>query len=278
MIQKILIVSAGGLSVFYHDFTENLVNPQLVAGFTTAINSFSEQIIVNNQNIESIQMNALKMRIAAFLNNSVHMILFHNRYDSEEVIDSIVFDLQLQFIESFGQLNMYEFAEVSRFNSFKPIVEELCKTRIDIGIVSSQSELKQILWKEIFAKTDISDQHKDWNVYDFKLEKYPHIGITLWNFDYEAFKHSLPLLSQKQLIYLVIEPDFDKIISLISKIEQIRESNPKGQILGIFIGNKGLFPNFAEIVLQIPIFPFKSVDDITHENLINMFNETVLGV
>ena len=278
MIQKILIVSAGGLSVFYHDFTEYLVNPQLVAGFTTAINSFSEQIIIHNQNIESIQMTALKMRIAAFLNNSVHLILFHNRYDSEEVIDSIIVDLQLQFIEMFGQLEMYEFAEISRFDSYKPIVEELCKTRINIGIVSSQSDLKQILWKEIFAQTDISDQHKDWNVYEFTLEKYPHIGITLWNFDYEAFKHSLPLLSQKQLIYLVIEPDFDKILSLISKIEQIRQSNPKGQILGIFFGNVGLYQNFAEIVLQIPIFPYQSVEDITHENLLQMFHETVLGV
>ncbi|MHA1519904.1 MAG: hypothetical protein ACTSRK_06945, partial [Promethearchaeota archaeon] len=200
------------------------------------------------------------------------------RYDNEEVIDSIIFDLQLQFIEMFGQLEVFEFSEVSRFATFKPIVEELCKTRIDIGIVSSQSDLKQIIWKEIFANTDISDQHKDWNIYEFTLDKYLHVGVTLWNFDYETFKHSLPILSQKQLIFLVIEPKIDKILPLISKIEQIQNFNPRAQIVGIFIGNLGLFQNFAEIVLQIPIFPYASMEDITHENLLTMFNETVLGV
>lgn len=278
MIQKVLVVTNSGLSIFYHDFTENVVNPQLVAGFTSAINSFSEQIIVQGQNIESLQMSNLKMRISTFLNNSIHMILFHNLYDPDEIVDSIIFDLELQFIEQFGQLEVYEFAEISRFHDFKPIVKELCKTRIDIGIISHQSELKKKIWRELFAESNPLEQSTEWNVFQFSLEKYPHVQLSLWNFDYEGFNHNITLLQQKQILYFVIEANFNQILSLIKKIKLLKKQNPRILIVGLYVGESNLVEKFAEIVLQIPIFSFNTIEDISNQTLLDVIHKSIIGV
>ena len=82
MIHELMIVSQGGLCIYSYEFTEMQVNPQLVAGFTTAIDTFSESLLENKQNIDSLQMTALNLKISRFLHNALSMIIFFNKYDS----------------------------------------------------------------------------------------------------------------------------------------------------------------------------------------------------
>ncbi|MCK5343952.1 MAG: hypothetical protein KAR20_11140 [Candidatus Heimdallarchaeota archaeon] len=67
MIHEIMVVSQGGLCFYYYEFTKMKIDPQLVAGFTNAIESFSESLIQNQQSIENLQMSALNLRISHFL-------------------------------------------------------------------------------------------------------------------------------------------------------------------------------------------------------------------
>ena len=145
MIHEIMIVSQGGLCVYSYEFTEMKINPQLVAGFTTAIGTFSQSLLEREQNIESLQMTALNLKISPFLHNALSMVVFFNKYDNIDTINSIIIDLQTQFIESFGKYEIEDFFNMSLLKPFNDIVIPLCNTHIDIGMLSVQSVYKSKL-------------------------------------------------------------------------------------------------------------------------------------
>ena len=72
MIQRVMIVSQAGLCIYSYDFSILSDSyTQLVSGFTTAINTFSQTLIDKEQNIESLQMSALNIRISSFLHDNL---------------------------------------------------------------------------------------------------------------------------------------------------------------------------------------------------------------
>jgi len=287
VIHEIMIVSQGGLCVYSYEFTEMKINPQLVAGFTTAIGTFSQSLLEREQSIESLQMTALNLKISPFLHNALSMVVFFNKYDNIDTINSIIIDLQTQFIESFGKYDVEDFFNMSLLKPFNDIVIPLCNTHIDIGMLSVQSVYKSKLWElivninsEISNESHISEGHKT----ELKTIKYanpnlPTCDISIWNLDLETAELHQSIFQNKQIFIIIIEADFDFIQKHISMIDILKKNYSNSLLVGIMMKESGTIAlKNIEKLLQIPIYELSLGELKAKDNLTNIIYKCVIGL
>ena len=287
MIHEIMIVSQGGLCIYSYEFTEMNANPQLVAGFTTAIGTFSQSLLEREQSIESLQMTALNLKISPFLHNTLSMVIFFNKYDNIDIINSIIIDLQTQFIESFGNYDVSDFFNISLLKPFNDIVIPLCITHIDIGMLSVQSEYKSKLWELIVNINDensntsqVSDENKkELKTIEFIDSNLPNCDISIWNFDLEAAEMHQNIFQNKQIFIIIIEANLDFIQKYISMIEILKKNYSNSLIVGITMTESGtIAKKNIEKLLQIPIYELSINEPSARENLEDIIYNCVIGI
>ncbi len=290
MIHKIMVISNGGLCLYYYDFSIMQINPQLVAGFTVAIDKFSETLISKEQNIEFLQMSSLNIRISPFLKKQLMMIVFFNRYDPIEKIDLIIYDLQIQFIENYGQDLDVNYIDMELYRSYNPIVTSLCRTHVNIAVLSSQSILKSKFWyllgqineqgnqKQILSLKKEQDD-RNLNVIPFIDDQIKNCDSSLWNLDIENLEMNHYLFTDWQIFLIIIEPKFDLILNLISKIEFIKEKFPLSKLVGIYLSNNETISlKNCELILQIPSHHISFEDKSVVDNLKKFLHNELLGI
>ncbi len=287
MIHEIMIVSQGGLCVYSYEFTEMNVNPQLVAGFTTAIGTFSQSLLKREQTIESLQMTALNLKISPFLHNALSMIVFFNKYDNIDIINSIIIDLQTQFIESFGNYDVNDFFNITLLKPFDDIVIPLCITHIDIGMLSVQSLYKSKLWELLVNMNDgnlnvrqVSDENKkELKTIEYIDSNFPNCDISIWNFDLEAAEMHQNIFQNKQIFIIIIEANLDFIQKYISIIEILKKNYSNSLMVGVKMTESGtITKNNVERLLQIPIYELSINEQSAKENLTDIINNCVIGI
>ena len=287
MIHEIMIVSQGGLCVYSYEFTEMNVNPQLVAGFTTAIGTFSQSLLEREQTIESLQMTALNLKISPFLHNALSMIVFFNKYDNIDIINSIIIDLQTQFIESFGNYDVNDFFNITLLKPFDDIVIPLCITHIDIGMLSVQSLYKSKLWELLVNINDgnlnvplVSDENKkELKTIEYIDSNLPNCDISIWNFDLEAAEMHQNIFQNKQIFIIIIEANLDFIQKYISIIEIFKKNYSNSLMVGVKMTESGtITKNNVERLLQIPIYELSINEQSAKENLTDIINNCVIGI
>ncbi len=287
MIHEIMIVSQGGLCVYSYEFTEMKVNPQLVAGFTTAIDTFSQSLLESKQNIESLQMTALNLKISPFLHEALSMVIFFNKYDNIDIINSIIIDLQTQFIESFGNYDVEDFFNITLLKPFNDIVIPLCNTHLDIGMLSVQSLYKSKLWEiieninnRISNESHFSEENKnELKTIEYNDPKLPNCDISIWNFDLETAEMHQNIFQNKQIFIIIIEADFDFIQKYISIIEILKKNYNNSLIIGIMMTESGtVAKKNVEKLLQIPIFELSINEPSAKDNLIDIIYNCVIGI
>ena len=293
MIHEVMIVSQGGLCLYHYEFTKMKIDPQLVAGFTNAIDSFSASLIKKHQNIESLQMSSLNLRISSFLRKTLSVILFYNKYDSVEVLDQIIIELKSQFIERFGHYRLEDFYDMNILRPFDSVVVSLCKTHFDIGLLSSQSPYKSQLWNlieqinvgqpkiDLQPLSSVSSEENQFklNTMGYYDESLPNCDISLWNLDLETVESSQHIFQNKHIFLLIIEPDFKFIRRHLAMIELLKESFTDSHIVGILLTDYGtITKKNCETLLQIPLSVFQIDVPDAKANLKNILHEAVLGV
>ncbi len=287
MIHEIMIVSQGGLCVYSHEFTEMQVNPQLVAGFTTAIDTFSQSLLEREQNIDSLQMTALNLKISRFLHNALSMIIFYNKYDSIDIINSIMIDLQTQFIESFGNYEVEDFFNTALLKPFDKIAIPLCTTHLDIGMLSVQSSYKSKLWEIIVninnrssGESSFSEEIKtELKTIEYNNPNLPNCDILIWNLDLETVKLHQNIFLNNQIFIIIIEADFDFIQKYISMIEILKKNNSNSLIVGIIMKESGaITKKNVEKLLQIPIFELSINEPSAKDNLSDIIYKCIIGI
>ena len=287
MIHEIMIVSQGGLCVYSYDFTEMKVNPQLVAGFTTAIGTFSQSLLEREQSIESLQMTALNLKISPFLHKALSMIIFYNKYDNIDIINSILIDLQTQFIESFGNYDVNDFFNISLLKPFNEIVIPLCITHIDIGMLSVQSSYKSKLWELIVnindensnTYQDSDEKKKELKTIEYIDSNLPNCDISIWNFDLEAAEMHQNIFQNKQIFIIIIEANLDFIQKYISMLEILKKNYSNSLIVGIMMTESGtIAKRNVEKLLQIPIYELSINESSAKENLTDIIYNCVIGI
>lgn len=289
MIHQIMIVSKGGLCLYHYNFSIMEINPQLVAGFTTAIDSFSQSLIAERQSIESLQMSALYLRITPFSQGNLTMIVFFNKYDNLEIIDLLIFDLQTQFLERFGYMNFHQSNDLNVFRKFDKIVETLSVININIGFISHQSDYKTDIWKK-FSNAQIKESGNDpvnsrglkeigLNAIQIKDPLLKSCILSIWNYNIESLEKNVKLLQDNHLFLVIIEPNFEFLQNLVSKIAFLREKFPKAQISGLIVSEKGaITQKNCELILQIPTFEIFLDNTSLHEDLIKILRDITLGM
>jgi len=287
VIHEIMIVSQGGLCVYSYEFTEMKVNPQLVAGFTTAIGTFSQSLLEREQTIESLQMTALNLKISPFLHNALSMIVFFNKYDNIDIINSIIIDLQTQFIESFGNYDVNDFFNITLLKPFDDIVIPLCITHIDIGMLSVQSLYKSKLWELLVNMNDgnlnvpqVSDENKkELKTIEYIDSNLPNCDISIWNFDLEAAEMHQNIFQNKQIFIIIIEANLDFIQKYISIIEILKKNYSNSLMVGVKMTESGtITKNNVERLLQIPIYELSINEPSAKENLTDIISNCVIGI
>jgi hypothetical protein len=293
MIHSVMIVSEGGLCLYNYSFTKMEIDPQLVAGFTNAIDSFSASLIKKHQNIESLEMSSLNLRISSFLRKTLSVIIFYNKYDSVEVLDQIIIELKSQFIERFGQYSLEDFYDLNILKPFDSVVVALCKTHFDVGLLSSQAPYKAELWSLIEQIN--GDQHKIdsppssplpskenkfmLNTIAYLDTDLPNCDISLWNLDLEAVESSQHIFQNKHIFLLIIEPDFKFIKRNLAMIELLKENFTDSHIVGILLTDYGtITKKNCEMLLQISLSNFQINDPDARDNMKQIIREAILGV
>jgi hypothetical protein len=293
MIHSVMIVSEGGLCLYNYSFTKMEIDPQLVAGFTNAIDSFSASLIKKHQNIESLEMSSLNLRISSFLRKTLSVIIFYNKYDSVEVLDQIIIELKSQFIERFGQYSLEDFYDLNILKHFDSVVVALCKTHFDVGLLSSQAPYKAELWSLIEQIN--GDQHKIdsppssplpskenkfmLNTIAYLDTDLPNCDISLWNLDLEAVESSQHIFQNKHIFLLIIEPDFKFIKRNLAMIELLKENFTDSHIVGILLTDYGtITKKNCEMLLQISLSNFQINDPDARDNMKQIIREAILGV
>jgi len=287
VIHEIMIVSKGGLCIYSYEFTEMKVNPQLVAGFTTAIDSFSQSLLERKQSIDSLQMTALNLKISPFLHNALSMVVFFNKYDSINIINSIIIDLQTQFIESFGNYDLEDFYQTSLLNPFDKIAIPLCITHVDIGMLSVQSSYKSKLWELILNinntssnNTSISGEiNNELKTIDYNCSNLKNCDVLIWNLDLEAAEMNQAIFHNKQIFIIIIEPDFDFIQKYIPIIEILKKNYDNSLMIGIMMTESGtITKKNVEKLLQIRIFELSINEQAAKDNLADIIYNCVIGI
>lgn len=286
MIHEIMIVSQGGLCVYSYEFTEMKINPQLVAGFTTAIGTFSQSLLEREQNIESLQMTALNLKISPFLHNALSMVVFFNKYDNIDTINSIIIDLQTQFIESFGNYEIEDFFNMTLLKPFNDIVIPLCNTHIDIGMLSVQSVYKSKLWElivninsRVLNESHVSEGNKnELKTIEYKNPNLPTCDISIWNLDLETAELHQSIFQNKQIFIIIIEADFNFIQKNISIIEILKKYYSNSLLVGIMMKESGTIAlKNIEKLLQIPIYELSISDPSAKDNLTDIVYKCIIG-
>jgi len=247
MIHEIMIVSQGGLCIYSYEFTEMEINPQLVAGFTTAIDTFSQSLSEKKQNIDSLQMTAINLKISRFLHNALSMIIFYNKYDRIDIINSIMIDLQTQFIESFGNYDLEDFFQTSLLKPFDKLTIPLCTTHLDIGMLSIQSSYKSKLWELITNINNRSSNESSFSgetknelkTIEYNCPNLSNCDIMIWNLDLETVELHQNIFHNKQIFIIIIEADFDFIQNYISMIEILKKNYSNSLMVGIMMKESG---------------------------------------
>jgi hypothetical protein len=265
MIHQIMIITDSGISIFNHEFSDMKIEPVLFGGFTTALNNFSREIIEMEQNIESIKMSRLKLIISNFKN--FNLVLVINKYDEIAIFQSLIIELQNIFLEMYGHLNESDLNCISNFDSFHPIAAKLGHSHIDIGIISSQSQIKKDYWNFLQQLDGCVLPHtkmiQNWNTLQFVLDKISNCDITLWNIDLEHnIEYFNQIVNDKPILFLLIEPNLKKIFDFIPLINVLKQN--KKEIYGIIIKNYGkILSSNCEVILKIPIFELdvQSIED-----------------
>ena len=287
MIHELMIVSQGGLCIYSYEFTKMQVNPQLVAGFTSAIDTFSESLMENKQNIDSLQMTGLNLKISRFLHNALSMIIFFNKYDSIDIINSIMIDLQTQFIESFGNYDIEDFFQTSLLKPFDKIAIPLCNTHVDIGMLSIQSSYKSKLWNLIVninnSSTNESSNSEEikneLKTIEYKCPNLPNCDVLIWNLDLEAAEMNQNIFHNKQIFIIIIEPDLDFIQKYIPIIEILKKNYDHSLMIGIMMTESGtITKKNVEKLLQIRIFELIFNEQSVKDNLADIIYNCVLGI
>jgi hypothetical protein len=281
-----MIVSQGGLCVYSYEFTEMKINPQLVAGFTTAIGTFSQSLLEREQNIESLQMTALNLKISPFLHNALSMVVFFNKYDNIDTINSIIIDLQTQFIESFGNYEIEDFFNMTLLKPFNDIVIPLCNTHIDIGMLSVQSVYKSKLWElivninsRVLNESHVSEGNKnELKTIEYKNPNLPTCDISIWNLDLETAELHQSIFQNKQIFIIIIEADFNFIQKNISIIEILKKYYSNSLLVGIMMKESGTIAlKNIEKLLQIPIYELSISDPSAKDNLTDIVYKCIIG-
>ena len=268
------------------------INPHLVAGFATAIDSFSQTLIARKQSIESLRMTELKLRLSTFNQGNLTMIVFFNIYDSVEIIDSIIFDLQTQFLERFGHMNLLQSHDLNIFRTFDSIIESLSSVHLNIGFLSQQSEYKAKLWN-LFSEFQLEEKQNEaknekntrlnldynLNVIQIHDPALKSCMLSVWNFDIESIERKQVALQDTHLFLITVEPNFDFLQNLLAKIEFLRKNYPNSHISGIIISEKGeITKSNCELILQIPTFEISLNDTLIKEKIAEIVRNITFGI
>ena len=286
MIHQVMVITNVGICIYNHSFTDTRVDSQLIGGFTTAIDAFSAQLTHYKQNIEMLQMSELEMHIESFSNDEIAIIVFVNKYDHLELIDDVIFELKNLFLEKFGHIKVIEIFSMEQFNPFDEIVLKICKTSLDIGIISPQSQIKQDFWHFLSKNSPKSSQSvsdselstlENLNIFKFVDHNLTNCDVTFWNIDIENEKLMNQLLENKNFAYILIEPNMDFIAYTLPKLFKIRQNQPNLKIYGIvFKQDHMILSENLSLILKIPIFEFTKQEN-QYGNLQKFIRSTILG-
>lgn len=275
MIHQIMIIANSGICIFNHEFSEMKVNPQLFSGFAIALNSFTHEMTERNQSLESVKMTQLQLIISSF--QKFFLVLVVNKYENLQMFDSLIIEIQNLFLEMYGHIPEDDLSYINLFDSFHPVVEKVCNTILNIGIIGGHSEAKTKLWELIIPKGGLKastekDGFNRWNVLQHHFERIPNCHISIWNFDLQLNAESMTqLLEESRIIYIIVEPVLNKLLELIPIISAIRKVKNTIAIYGIVLVNYGrVLDHYCEAILNIPVF---SLDLATPDAKIKLFNQ-----
>ena len=117
------------------------------------------------------------------------------------------------------------------------------------------------------------------NTVRFKHPELKSCIISIWNLNIESIEKALNLLQDNHLFLVIIEPKFEFIQNLISKIAFLQENFAKSQISGLIISEKGtITKRNCELILQIPTFEISLSSDSLHEDILEIIKDIVLGL
>ncbi|MCK5343951.1 MAG: hypothetical protein KAR20_11135 [Candidatus Heimdallarchaeota archaeon] len=187
---------------------------------------------------------------------------------------------------------MMDFVDLTILKPFDEEVVPLCKTHIDIGLLSNQSPYKSKLWnmieeintdqKNVGANPSIEMSTK-LNTIEYRDVDLTNCDISLWNLDLETVESNQHILLNKQIFLIIVEPDFKFIQQNLSRIEMLKktftDSNMHPHIIGILLTNYGtITKKNCEKLLQIPISDFQINDPNARDKMKSILHHAVLGV
>ena len=254
MIHQIMVIAESGINLFNHEFTRSRIDPTLFGGFTTALNNFSHELMENDQNIESVNMSRLKLVISFFKHFYITLVI--NKYDVISEFQPMIVELQNCFLEKYGHLEEMEWNQISLFEGFTQITHELCKSQVNIAVISLQSQLKMEFWNYLSQLNQ--PNHLDWNTVQMRCNSITNCNVSIWNLD--LVKNALTsdyyqkLLEDKPLVIVLIEPNLNRVLEVLPFIVDFKRIYREKEIYGIICKGYGpMLKNNCEVLLKIPV-------------------------
>ena len=130
MVNEIIIANKGGIILYYKNFREEEMDPDLISGFFAAIQQFAIQM---DTNLEEIK---LGNKNYTFLATDKFFLVIQTEITSLEVKKEFLEILKEQFENSFqGRLDQ-TFIDTDEFKPFDEIVERVCSSENLQGLIT----------------------------------------------------------------------------------------------------------------------------------------------
>ncbi|MHA1266084.1 MAG: hypothetical protein ACTSRS_12705 [Candidatus Helarchaeota archaeon] len=121
-IDEIWIVKPGGLTIF--NKSKNTIDPILIGGFFSAIQTFIEQI--GETELKTLQLGDSKITIYQGRQGYLFIARSGKKPKDHKIIASLKL-VEAKFFEHYGKYLNESFSDIDLFNDFSDIIEEIFK-------------------------------------------------------------------------------------------------------------------------------------------------------
>jgi hypothetical protein len=126
--------------VLIKDSLTNQPNPHLMAGFFSAIENFSKEVV--NSNVDIIEMGEYKVRFSFEDANDCIFCLIYNKVTEDNKFHHLINVLKALFLHSFKKQIEKKSANVTIFKKFDPILELILEA---FGIKNESLQIEHFL-------------------------------------------------------------------------------------------------------------------------------------
>lgn len=289
MLHSAYIIHETGVCIFSQDFSKIVADPQLVAGFLSALGQFSTEITQERQQraIKTIELSNLKF-IFSRLKDLIFAVLI-NDYDDDAIHLEVLEELKSLFLEKFGWGYQQRLNDMSFFAGFEEFVTKFCRTTIKIALLGRESHARErtkvLNSLKAFSSERVAAGASSTKYARYQFPRIPQNDFFIWNVAVtEDHADVLAQIENAELIFYLTDSKPDSVFDSIEIVDFIREKlsdNIKINVLALGQNEPGTF--LAEYIETILGYPTKALgaghadENAFAENVVNLFETIILG-